>query len=65
MSVHEVRSGAARPAERFELTPVDSVYPEGAPVLFSATNSPVIREATYRKFAEDVARKFYEHSVDL
>jgi hypothetical protein len=31
----------------------------------SATNSPLVREATYRKFAEEVARKFYEHTVAL
>ena len=51
--------------ERYELTEVQCVYPEGTPVLMRATNTPLIREATYQKFAEMVARKFYEHTVDL
>lgn len=50
---------------RFELAPVHCVYPERSPILISATNSPLVREATYRKFAELVARKFYEYTVDL
>lgn len=50
---------------RFDLAPVHCLYPHTAPVLMTATNSPLIREATYRKFAELVARKFYEHAVDL
>jgi hypothetical protein len=40
-------------------------YPDDQAVLHTATNSTLIREATYRKFAEVVARKFYEHLVDL
>ncbi len=51
--------------ERYELAEVRCVYPEGTPFLMSATNSPLVREATYQKFAELVARKFYEHTVDL
>ena len=31
----------------------------------STTNAAALREATYRKFAEQVARKFYEHNIDL
>lgn len=50
---------------RYELAPVKCTYPEGPPVLINATNSLLVREATYRKFAEQVARKFYEHNVDL
>ena len=41
------------------------VYPEDRPVLLTATNSPQIREATYYKFSELVARKFYEHTIEL
>ena len=52
-------------AERYELAEVICVYPEGTPLLMSATNSPLVREATYQKFAELVARKFYEHTVAL
>ena len=64
VSVHDIH--AERESQRrYELTPVQCVHPEDAPVLMSATNSPLIREATYRKFAEQVARKFYEHTVEL
>lgn len=51
--------------QRYELAPVDCRYPDGAPILINATNAPLIREATYRKFAEQVSRKFYDHTVDL
>lgn len=50
---------------RFELAPVRCICPEGVPVLMSTTNAVALREATYRKFAEQVARKFYEHTIDL
>ena len=50
---------------RYELNPVRCIHPEGSPVLLSRTNAPLVREATYRKFAEQVARKFYEHTVEL
>ena len=64
VSMHDIR---CEPDElcRFELTPVTCVHPDGAPVILTATNSAFIREATYRAFAEQVARKFYEHTVDL
>ena len=51
--------------KRFELAPVLCRYPEGVPVLLNANNSPLVREQLYRKFAEQVARKFYEHTVEL
>ncbi|MCH7883685.1 MAG: hypothetical protein IIC01_00410 [Planctomycetes bacterium] len=64
VSVHDIRADPDE-TRRYELTPVQCVFPEGSPVLLSATNSPLIREATYRKFAELVARKFYEYTVAL
>ncbi len=64
VSVHDVRSESDS-LRRFELTPVECVYPEDQPVLMTATNSSLIREATYRKFAEEVARKFYDYTVEL
>jgi hypothetical protein len=64
ISVYDVRSGRER-GERFALAPVDCVYPAGAPVMMNASNAVLIREATYHQFAELVARKFYEHTVDL
>lgn len=64
VAVYDLRGDAGEPT-RYELTPIECVYPEGPPVLLSATNSPLIRESMYRKFAEQVSRKFYEHTVDL
>lgn len=64
VAVHHVKASPDR-SRRFELAPVQCVYPDKGPVTMSATNSPLIREATYRKFAEEVARKFYEHTVEL
>ncbi len=64
VSVHDV-SADPRDARRYELTPVEAIYPEKQPVLINATNSAQVREATYRVFAEMVARKFYEYTVEL
>lgn len=64
VSVHDIRADPDQ-LMRYELAPVKCIYPDGAPVLLSATNSRLIRQSTYRKFAEMVARKFYEHTVDL
>ncbi len=63
-SVYDVRSDPDQ-LRHYELTPVNCVYPDSAPVFMSGTNSALVREATYRKFAELVARKFYEYTVDL
>ena len=62
VSVHD-RAADQDQLRRFELAPVDCVYPRGGSVMLTATNSPLIREQTYRKFGEMVARKFYEHTV--
>lgn len=64
VAVHDIRADPDR-QRRYELTPVECVYPEGQPVLLSRTNAPLIREMVYRKFAELVARKFYEYTVEL
>lgn len=64
VSVHDLRAGPSTPI-RYELLPVQTIYPEGQPILMTASNSVLVRESTYRKFAEQVARKFYEHSIDL
>jgi hypothetical protein len=63
VSAHDISADPDR-LRRYELTPVECFYPDN-PVLMSATNAPLVREATYRKFAEHVARKFYEHTVEL
>ena len=64
VSVHDVAADPDQIA-RHELTEVLCSYPDGQPLLIDATNPPLVREAVYRKFAEEVARKFYEYSVDL
>ncbi len=58
-------NGESNRSRRYELTPVRCLHPDKGPVTMTATNSPLLREATYRKFAEEVARKFYEHTVEL
>lgn len=64
VTVHDIRADPDQ-LRRYELNPVRCIHPEGSPVLLSRTNAPLVREATYRKFAEQVARKFYEHTVEL
>ncbi len=64
VTVYDTHADPDRP-RRFELAPVLCRYPEGVPVLLNASNSPLVREQLYRKFAEQVARKFYEHTVEL
>jgi len=64
VSVHDITADPDQ-LRRYELTPVTCVYPEGPPILMSRTNAPMVRQTTYHKFAEQVARKFYEHTVEL
>lgn len=64
VTVHDIRADPDE-LQSYELAPVECVYPENGPVLLSATNSPRVREATYHKFSELVARKFYEHTIEL
>jgi len=64
VSVYDVRADPDQ-LRHYELTPVECRYPEGTPILMNQTNSPLVREATYRAFAEHVARKFYDYTVDL
>jgi hypothetical protein len=46
------------------LEEVSVVYPERS-VLYSMTAPVVIRNETYKQFAELVGRKFYEHQEKL
>jgi len=64
VTVHDIRADADQ-NRVFELERVNCRHPENSAQLMTATNSSRIREATYRKFAEMVARKFYEYSEDL
>ncbi len=49
---------------RYELRPETAVYPDDRPLPQTASNSMLVRDQTYRRFAEQVARKFYEHTID-
>jgi hypothetical protein len=62
VSVHDVHADAGS-QRRYDLITAKCEYPDEAPVALTATNSPLVREATYRKFAETVARKFYGHTI--
>ncbi len=64
VAVQDVRAEGGR-GQRFDLVSVRVVYPHESPVLMSASNSQLVRESAYRKFAEEVARKFYDYTVDL
>lgn len=64
VTVHDIKADPDM-ARRYELAQVKTLYPSSAPVQMSPTNAMMIRQQTYRMFAEQVARKFYEHTVDL
>lgn len=64
VSVYDVRAEGDQP-RRYELAAVAVVHPETGPVLMSPTNPLIIRQEAYDKFADVVARKFYDHTVDL
>lgn len=57
-------TGQSGAAATQELDPVSITCPD-IPVLYTATNPIVIRNETYRLFAEQVARKFYKHKEKL
>ena len=64
VSAHDINADPDQ-LRRYELLPVTCLFPEGSPILMSRTNAPMVRQTTYYKFAEEVARKFYEHTVEL
>jgi len=51
-------------AQYYELQSVTTVCPD-QPVLFTPTGAVVVRNETYAKFSEAVARKFYQHEEAL
>jgi len=63
VSVHDVRADPDQTV-RYELAPVETAVPK-TPVLLTPTNSARVREQLYRSFSEQVARKFYDYTVDL
>jgi len=64
VAVHDIKADPDQ-FQPYELTPIRCLYPENGPVMLSAGNAPLIREGSYRRFAELVARKFYDYTVDL
>ena len=64
VSVYDVK-GDASGSRRYELDEVETVYPEMQSMLFNETNAMIVRKETYEKFAETIARKFYDHEVEL
>ena len=64
VQVHDLRADPDV-TNQYELTPVTIVYPERGPVMINATNSLNIRRMLYHKSAETIARKFYEHTIDM
>lgn len=52
-------------SSRFVLAPVSVSCPEHQPILMSSRNALLIRQQTYEKFSETVARKFFDHKIDL
>jgi len=64
VSVHNIREEGDG-LSRWELTPVKSVFPEEGPAPLTARNAPLVRRSVYQMFAEQVARKFYAHTVEL
>ncbi len=49
----------------YVLQPVDVLCPKNQPLLMSPRNALWVRQQTYEQLAENVARKFYEHMVEL
>ena len=49
----------------YVLQPVDVLCPKNQPLLMSPRNALLVRQQTYDQLAENVARKFYEHMVEL
>ncbi len=64
VSAHDIKADPDQ-LKRYELVPVMCLFPEGTPILMTRTNAPMVRQTTYHKFAEEVAKKFYEHTVEL
>jgi len=52
-------------ARQYELAAVEALYPEHAPLLLNETNALIVRKQAYEKYSEMVARKFYEHEVEM
>jgi len=52
-------------SRRYTLKDVTTTHPDDGPVLYSTTRAAQVRKAAYEQFAEQVARKFYDHEQAL
>ncbi len=64
VSVHAVGADADQ-THRYEISSVEMVHPARGPLLMTPTNPLIIRQQAYEKFSEQVARKFYDYTVEL
>ena len=64
VAVYDLKADPDEP-KVYQLKSVEIVYPEHGGILFNASNSTQVRQGAYVLFAEQVARKFYEHEEKL
>ncbi|RJP38747.1 MAG: hypothetical protein C4547_04135 [Phycisphaerales bacterium] len=64
VSVHDVHADPDQP-RRYTVSPVTTIHPESGPVLMTPSNPLIVRQEAYRKFSEQVAGRFYDHTVEL
>ena len=64
VSVSDLRADPDE-TSRFALKPVQIRCPEHQPLVMSSRNALLVRQQSYEKFSEVVARKFYKHMIDL
>ncbi|MHC4066631.1 MAG: hypothetical protein ACYSUI_19320 [Planctomycetota bacterium] len=63
VGVHDLTTDADE-VQYQELQPVAATHPD-RPAVFTPTGALVVRNDTYAKFSEAVARKFYDHEEEL
>lgn len=61
ITVYDLTADPDEP-KQYELLPVEVDQPEA---LFNDTSAQIARKALYEQFADTVAKKFYDHKVDM
>lgn len=64
VAVYDLTTDPDEP-NQYDLNPVKFEFPETNPVPLNPTNSLRVRQGTYEKLAELVARKFHEYQEEL
>ncbi len=64
VSVYNLRADPDE-TDHFVLTPIEVSCPENTPLLMSSRTVLLVRQQTYEQLSEKIARKFYDHQVDL